>query len=680
MTSIPLDKLAADDAPHRSPPITAIGPLGWMRKNFFSSAQDTILTIVGVGLVISVISSLITWVITDANWFAITFNLRLYLLGRYESFAEWRVIAWVLIVAFSIGIAFAAWGRLRREVILAVGSVLTLLFILPPIINAVLPAAVSYTAAGNMPIVSGSETLTPQQSVAFTGIAGERISLRFASDQTGNDEQLAELAGFADRASNQLLNAAADRLGTMGRIVQIQSDLSGDLLTANQRTRLEIELGKLQLTDPVSTTYTLNQNPVQVRVLRGTSGAVIGEATLEAASAPLELVLPEDGWYVLEKLVSQNSAGIVLLQAQGIFPVLQRTVNRAGDSETVNASADTQRIDQYTRMNDFFTTEEPRPRAGDTDVPIVVINDNQYRGTRPLSDYLTLFVGPFFVQIRIGLLGIFLAVLAGYFAGQFLSRISPTENPRHNARRAARWLLVGIPILMFILIYGIGNLLPLTNTSRWGGLLLTVMLAIVGIIASFPLGILLALGRRSQLPAISLFSTTFIEVVRGVPFITVLFMSQLLVPLVNPALGETPPVFRAMVGMVLFTSAYLAENIRGGLQAVSPGQIEAAKALGLNGLQITLNITLPQALRIVIPALVGMFISLFIDTSLVVTVGLLELLGISNNVVVQTEFIGTRREIYLFVLLIYFSFTYTMTLISRRIEASGAGRTISQKI
>jgi len=147
-----------------------------------------------------------------------------------------------------------------------------------------------------------------------------------------------------------------------------------------------------------------------------------------------------------------------------------------------------------------------------------------------------------------------------------------------------------------------------------------------------------------------------------------------LVPLVNPALGTVDTVFRAMVGITLFSAAYLAENVRGGLQSVPHGQEEAAKALGLNNFQIILYITLPQALRAVIPALVGQFISLFKDTSLVAIIGLLDLTGMADTIVTQTEFIGLRREVLMFITAIYFVFSYAMSAVSRRIEVSGAGK------
>ncbi|WP_026371055.1 amino acid ABC transporter permease [Kallotenue papyrolyticum] len=246
------------------------------------------------------------------------------------------------------------------------------------------------------------------------------------------------------------------------------------------------------------------------------------------------------------------------------------------------------------------------------------------------------------------------------------------------ARRVAlpRWPIIVLwllsPFLCLLLIGGIdgSRLLPAVNSRDWGGLLLTIVLAVFPIVLSFPLGVLLALGRRSRLPVVKGFCVAYIETIRGVPLITVLYMGSLMLPLfinANPA-----AVTRAVVALTLFSAAYLAENVRGGLQAVPNGQIEAAKALGLNVFQTTLLIVLPQALRAVIPAIVGQFISLFKDTSLVAIIGLSELLGIAAFVWTQPQWLGTpggvQREVLLFVALIYWIFCFSMFQLSRRIE------------
>lgn len=215
--------------------------------------------------------------------------------------------------------------------------------------------------------------------------------------------------------------------------------------------------------------------------------------------------------------------------------------------------------------------------------------------------------------------------------------------------------------------------LAFVTTDRWGGLVLTLALAVVSIVASFPVGVLLALGRRSELIVIRLFCIGAIEFVRGVPLITILFLASIMVPLLSPSLANIDSVVRAMVGMTFFSGAYVAEIVRGGLQAVPHGQTEAAKAIGLSGWQTTVYIILPQALRAVIPALVGQFISLFKDTSLVFIVGLIELLGVARTVINQQEFIGTQNETLIFIGIIYFFGSYAMASASRRIEASGVG-------
>ncbi len=244
---------------------------------------------------------------------------------------------------------------------------------------------------------------------------------------------------------------------------------------------------------------------------------------------------------------------------------------------------------------------------------------------------------------------------------------------RWRGARLARWVVLGWVIyfpLVIVLVSGFGgegSVLPLVPTNLWGGLLLTLLLSVVGIVFSFPLGVLLALGRQSGLPAVRALSVTYIEVLRGVPLVTVLFMAQLMLPLFLPGV-TIDRVVRAMAGIVLFSAAYLAENVRGGLQAIPRGQYEAARALGLNTWKMMLLIILPQALKIVIPVLVGQFIALFKDTSLVVIVGLLELMGIAKAVLAQPDFLGLQAEVYLFVALVYAVFCYLMSDLSQRLE------------
>ncbi len=243
-----------------------------------------------------------------------------------------------------------------------------------------------------------------------------------------------------------------------------------------------------------------------------------------------------------------------------------------------------------------------------------------------------------------------------------------------------RWVLLGWVLslaLTFLLLVGIQGMswLPYVETGLWGGLLLTFLLALVGIVASFPIGILLALGRQSTLPVVKAFCVLFIEMVRGVPLVTILFMASIILPLFLPEGVRIDRVLRAMLGMTLFAAAYMAENVRGGLQAIPRGQVEAAKAVGLNGFQTMVFIVLPQALRLVIPAIVGQFIALFMDTTLAVIVNLLELLGMGRTVLEsKVEWKLLNMEMFIFIAAVFWVFNYSMSYASRRLEkALGVG-------
>ncbi|NJP07304.1 MAG: amino acid ABC transporter permease [Chloroflexaceae bacterium] len=255
------------------------------------------------------------------------------------------------------------------------------------------------------------------------------------------------------------------------------------------------------------------------------------------------------------------------------------------------------------------------------------------------------------------------------FAGAALSRfLVQRSNQRIIGWVAMGWVLL-LPLTLWLL-RGFGLVLPVIETSEWGGLLLTLVMAISGVVFAFPLGVLLAIGRRSELPAFRWFCTISIEVVRGVPLVTVLFMFLIMLPLFIPGSESTDNIARAIIGLTIFTSAYIAENVRGGLQAIPRGQFEAAKAIGLNPVFSMLLIILPQALRIVIPSNVNQFISLLKDTSLVVAAGggIRELLGMADSLMGQAEFQGKQAEVLLFAGLIYWILAYSLTYVSKRLE------------
>ncbi|MBN2304496.1 MAG: amino acid ABC transporter permease [Anaerolineae bacterium] len=367
----------------------------------------------------------------------------------------------------------------------------------------------------------------------------------------------------------------------------------------------------------------------------------------------LVFTLPEDDWYVLQVVRDDeanggrdNNQGYAWLRVEGVELYSSRE------------EATTSREDEYgpTPIRDrAFYAEEKAYR---------------FDGARTFGEFISLQVSPMFNNMVVPLAGAALLFVNGWVIGILGKR----------ERRVRRWTLIGwtvsLPVLIIVL-YGFegSRVLPRVPTSIWEGLLLTMILTFVGITASFPLGVALALGRRSDLPAIKWTCTLFIETIRGVPLITILFMAKLIVPFFWSALSDLDLTLRMMIGLTLFSAAYLAENVRGGLQIVEKGQVEAARALGMNPFLTTTFIVLPQALRVVIPAIVGQFISLFKDTSLVALVGVFELVGMVDIIVNgQTIYRPYQREAYIFIAILYFIISYAMSDVSRRLETSGAGR------
>lgn len=235
-----------------------------------------------------------------------------------------------------------------------------------------------------------------------------------------------------------------------------------------------------------------------------------------------------------------------------------------------------------------------------------------------------------------------------------------------------RWVglfaLVGFPLIAFFLLVGGTFGLEHVPTRRWGGLMLTLTIAVVGIVGSLPIGIVLALGRRSRMPLVRGFSVVFIEFWRGVPLITVLFMASVMLPLFVPTQMEFDKLLRALVGIMFFWSAYMAEVVRGGLQAIPSGQEEAAKALGMGYWQRMALIVLPQALKLVIPGIVNTFIALFKDTSLVLIIGLFDLLAIIRAGLTDSDWLGFASEGYVFAALVFWIFCFSMSRYSQYLE------------
>lgn len=249
----------------------------------------------------------------------------------------------------------------------------------------------------------------------------------------------------------------------------------------------------------------------------------------------------------------------------------------------------------------------------------------------------------------------------------FIGALAVTCNPRYWSKWLIPLWAVVLGVCALLMWGGVLGMTFIPN-ARWGGVPLTLILSVTGLGLAFPLGVILALGRRSNLPAIRTVCVVYIEIIRGVPLISVLFMASVMFPLFLPEGLTIDKLLRAILGITMFTSAYLAEAVRGGLQSIPAGQYEAADSLGLPYWHKMRLIILPQALRIVIPPIVNQFISMFKDTSLVIIIGLYDLLTTAKTALADPEWRAFYVESYLFAALLYFAFAFFMSRYSQFLE------------
>lgn len=608
--------VAAPEPPEsRRPPRTSVGWLGWLRHNLFSSALNSAITVVTAVLTILFAWEFLRWSMRSAQWGIVFNNLRLITSGQYDKGEIWRVELTAGILVFLIGLSMGLWGRITRTFSAVVLVILAFMLLIPLV-------------GSQIPDPSVYHLIQPRKSptdVIFLGYEGDKVTFTVdpLTDVADADQTF---AGYQESASRT-------DWSTRAREVKDNVGKVDDPAMKPENYNLALTLRLLEESGAV---LEHDGHPAELILAAGKGGT-------------LSLTLPDDGWYVLEVVrddeINDENLGFAWLKIDGVT-VLS------------NLESDTKARDEK------YGSPPKRERA-------ILVQDKNYRfeGTRTLGEFVSVQVLPLVRRIVLpAVVGVVL------FANAFLiGRLGKREKRLKRVSLAA-WAL-SFPIILFIL-YGVSgsSVLPVVPTSVWGGLLLTILLTVVGIGASFPLGILLALGRRSHLPAVKWICTLFIEVLRGVPLITILFMAKLIVPFFWAPLSDLDLTVRMMIGLTLFTAAYLAENIRGGLQIVPQGQVEAARALGMSSVLITALIVLPQALRAVIPAIVGQFISLFKDTSLVALVGLFELAGIVDLIVSGSNvYRPYQREAYIFIAIIYFMISYGMSDISRRLETSGAG-------
>jgi His/Glu/Gln/Arg/opine family amino acid ABC transporter permease subunit len=659
--------VAPIDAPAtRKPPITESGIIYWLRKNLFASVGDSIMTIIALSITAVVLVNFFRWAFLNAQWEVAFMNLRSLGVGQLFPYDQlWRADLAGFVVIFLSLASVGIWGRFTRTGVLVILAILALMVALP-ILTAPVPEPTIYNYV--------DEGYTPRQ-VNFVAERGQTVRFTIDPLTSVDDFRIDGLAGYIENNKGQS-NTSFDAFNvSIGQVTR-------------ENTR-------------VPDAYDLN---VAVQVLDG-SGAVIAQSPFTDGTSEetqFEWTAPAAGWYTYTLAFNEAGAGsgVAWLKVDNV-EVFRSTLGAAEE-----------------RVAAYGTQPELDCRNCATSVNRT---DMRFEGSRTLLQWISLQFTPYLIGLRNFFFGAVLVGVLGYAVGRWASRGGLLDEAMAKPIARALVYFLGftvviylgagiangiapspaievvrsIMLITFLLAGALYALVLFARSDRSYAtqgitvlwlltirLLLTLLLSAVAIVASFPIGILLALGRQSPLPVISLFSTVFIEVVRGVPLITLLFMGTFILPFFGLGLGDVDLVVRIAVVLTLFTSAYLAEVVRGGLQVVSRGQYEAAYAVGLNSFWTTILIVLPQGLRAVIPAIMGQAVSLFKDTSLVYIIGLYELLGVTYQILgdSQTGYLAFPREGYLYIGAVYFVFSYLMADVSRRIERTGSGRVQRQTL
>ncbi|MEM6282234.1 MAG: amino acid ABC transporter permease [Chloroflexota bacterium] len=604
----------------RKPPANTVGVVGWLRENLFDGVGNSIATILTAIFLIWFAGSVMDWSIRTAEWTVVNNNLRLLMVGPYDQDELWRVTIMAVAMIVLSGMSLGFWSEIARPVFVTIVVVMVLLVIVPVVSDRFPPPSIRtiVSSDGDVP------------AMRFVGNPGERVTV--AVEQIN-----AENADPDGNAFNGFIETTPGASNSRS----IWNDIKQGIRTDS------IDLDTYTLTFTVS--------------LVDASGEVLETVTStpDEPGVTFETPLPETGWYgVLAEVDESSDAGFAWIRLDGVETYTTRTAD---------VEARTERYGEQPALTCADGSD-----ACNTEVAQRAL---RYEGQRSGFDYLTVQLSPFFRDIAIPLIVGTVIAFAGGVLGWFLKRLPREPKRITNLTLLVAWLLF-MPFA-FVLLRGFegSEAVSYVPTTDWGGLALTLILTAIPIVASFPIGILLALGRANKdLVMVSTISTLFIEVARGVPLITILFFAKLILPFFISASSNIELAPRMMVGLTLFTAAYVAEIIRGGLQIIPKGQTEAAQALGLPAFYITWLITMPQAIRAVIPALMSQFVSLFKDTTLVSIVGLFELLGIVELIVNgQQQYRPFQREAYLFVGVVYFVISLAMASISRRLENTGVG-------
>ncbi len=594
-----------------SPPeVQFAGVNRWLRENLFSSTGSAILTFVSIGALIGLFRSIIGFFISpEREWTAITYNLRLYMVQAYPESDFIRVWITIGLVMGLLGLTWGFNSVNEKSSLKSTGTTLMKVFSSLFLLVLIAPTSVVIDK------VEGTVAEVFQQELRIyllAVLAGLILVSYFIRTKLASQE-----------VSKDYLN-----IGYVGLLVVSIWLIKVPTVTFDS-SNVRIE------PDPLLPLAASTKNPWTALYLLLVVTFFIGRYLNSKNLTSFKRILPVS-WLLTPLIV------VTWIYRKPDFTLSQ------------------------------ITTVDLPVILGFSAIGYLVIN---YLNSEKLMQYQRYFVyGSLIIAVVVFSLPVLRQLKLLFFLLWILISVAPTiANSKESARSLFIVWSVAITILILLMRGGTSEtLIVVPGSSIYGGFALTWVLAFFGIAISFPFGVMLALGRTSSLPIIRIICTAIIELVRSVPFITWLFFGSVMLTFFLPAGVEFDEVVRAVVVTSIFSAAYLAENVRGGLQSISKGQFEAADAVGLSTLQRISLIVMPQALRAVIPPIVSQVISLFKDTSLVAIVGLFDLLYIGSKVIPNqsqgANFLGTIQENILFCAIFYWIFTYSFARRSMKIE------------
>ena len=594
-----------------SPPeVQFAGVNRWLRENLFSSTGSAILTFVSIGALIGLFRSIIGFFISpEREWTAITYNLRLYMVQAYPESDFIRVWITIGLVMGLLGLTWGFNSVNEKSSLKSTGTTLMKVFSSLFLLVLIAPTSVVIDK------VEGTVVDVFQQELRIyllAVLAGLILVSYFIRTKLASQE-----------VSKDYLN-----IGYVGLLVVSIWLIKVPTVTFDS-SNVRIE------PDPLLPLAASTKNPWTALYLLLVVTFFIGRYLNSKNLTSFKRILPVS-WLLTPLVV------VTWIYRKPDFTLSQ------------------------------ITTVDLPVILGFSALGYLVIN---YLNSEKLMQYQRYFVyGSLIIAVVVFSLPVLRQLKLLFFLLWILISVAPTiANSKESARSLFIVWSVAITILILLMRGGTSEtLIVVPGSSIYGGFALTWVLAFFGIAISFPFGVMLALGRTSSLPIIRIICTAIIELVRSVPFITWLFFGSVMLTFFLPAGVEFDEVVRAVVVTSIFSAAYLAENVRGGLQSISKGQFEAADAVGLSTLQRISLIVMPQALRAVIPPIVSQVISLFKDTSLVAIVGLFDLLYIGSKVIPNqsqgANFLGTIQENILFCAIFYWIFTYSFARRSMKIE------------